>query len=284
VDVLNRGTPVALAALGMTLVIATGGVDLSVGAVMAITGSVAAVLITKAGFSVPAVIVSALSVAILAGFWNGLLVAVFRISPIVATLILMVSGRGVAQLISGGQIITFENKSFEFISRGSFLGLPFTITLTLFVLAILTLLKRRTALGLFIEATGDNETASHVSGINTRLVKLTAYGVCSFCAGIGGLILVTDIKAADANNAGLWLELDAILATVIGGTALQGGRFYLVGSLVGAILIQTLTTTILHRGVPVEFTLIVKALVIVIVCLLQSEAFRKMLYPGKQVA
>src|SRR3954471_17529817 len=97
VDVLNRGTPVALAALGMTLVIATGGVDLSVGAVMAITGSVAALLITKAGFSVPAVIISALAVAMLAGFWNGLLVAVFRISPIVATLVLMVSGRGVAQ-------------------------------------------------------------------------------------------------------------------------------------------------------------------------------------------
>jgi simple sugar transport system permease protein len=195
----------------------------------------------------------------------------------------MVSGRGVAQLISGGQIITFENKSFEFISRGSFLGLPFTITLTLLVLGVLTLLRRRTALGLFIEATGDNETASNYSGINTRLVKLLVYAICSFCAGIGGLILVTDIKAADANNAGLWLELDAILATVIGGTALQGGRFYLGGSLIGAVLIQTLTTTILHRGVPVELTLIVKALVIVVVCLLQSEAFRKMIYRRKQV-
>ena len=277
-DILNRGTPVALAALGMTLVIATGGVDLSVGAVMAITGSVAALLITKGGAAVPMVIVGALAVAVGAGIWNGVLVGVFRISPIVATLILMVSGRGVAQLINGGQIITFENRSFQFISRGTLLGVPFTITLTLLMLGALVLLKERTALGLFIEATGDNETASRYSGINTRIVKLVVYAICSLCAGVAGLILVTDIKAADANNAGLWLELDAILATVIGGTALQGGRFYLLGSLIGAILIQTLTTTILTRGVPVEFTLIVKAFVIVIVCLLQSEAFRKMIY------
>lgn len=282
IDVLNRGTPVALVALGMTLVIAAGGVDLSVGAVMAITGSVAALLITK-GVAVATVIAGALAVAVATGLWNGMLVGFLRISPIVATLILMVSGRGVAQLINGGQIVTFENKSFEFISRGNFLGLPFTITLTLSVLAILSVLKKRTALGLFIEATGDNETASNYSGINTRVVKLLAYAVCSFCAGIAGLIVATDIKAADANNAGLWLELDAILATVIGGTALQGGRFFLVGSLVGAILIQTLTTTILTRGVPVEFTLIVKALVIIVVCLLQSDSFRRIVCRRKQV-
>jgi len=277
-DILNRGTPVALASLGMTLVIATGGVDLSVGAVMAITGSVAALLITRGGAAVPLVIAGALLVATFAGLWNGLMVGVFRISPIVATLILMVSGRGIAQLLNGGQIITFNNPQFQFISRGSFLGFPFTITLTLILLAALAILKERTAFGLFVEATGDNETASRYSGINTRIVKLSVYALCSFCAGIAGLILVTDIKAADANNAGLWLELDAILATVIGGTALQGGRFYLVGSIVGAVLIQTLTTTILTRGVPVEFTLIVKALVIVVVCLLQSEAFRKIIY------
>jgi galactofuranose transport system permease protein len=276
IDILNRGTPVALGALGMTLVIATGGVDLSVGAVMAISGAVAALLI-QSGNSIAVVIGTALAVAVAAGVWNGLLVAVFRVPPIVATLILMVSGRGVAQLLSGGQIITFENKSFEFIGRGTLLSLPFTIALTLAVLAALSTLKHRTALGLFLEATGDNETASAYSGINTRVVKLLVYAFCSFCAGIAGLIVTADIKAADSNNAGLWLELDAILATVIGGTALQGGRFYLLGSLVGAILIQTLTTTILTRGVPVEFTLIVKALVIIIVCLLQSEPFRKLI-------
>src|SRR5437667_12856953 len=111
---------------------------------MSISCSIAAFLITK-GVAVPAVIGVSLAVATLAGLWNGLLVGYFRVSPIVATLILMVSGRGVAQLLTGGQIITFHNAAFEFMSRGNFLGLPFTITLTLLVLAILRLLKRRTA-------------------------------------------------------------------------------------------------------------------------------------------
>lgn len=281
IDILNRAAPVMLLSLGMTLVIATGGVDLSVGAVMAITGATAALLLTKTALGVPAVIVISLAAAISAGIWNGALVGLFKVPPIVATLILMVSGRGIAQLLTDGQIITFENKSFEFIGRGAFAGLPFTLTLVLGIWIVLSLLKSRTALGLFIECTGDNETASRYSGVNTNLVKFVAYSVCSLCAGIAGLIVTTDIKAADANNAGLWLELDAILATVIGGTALTGGRFFLAGSLIGAILIQTLTTTILTRGVAVELTLVVKAVVVILVCLLQSEKFRALVWGRK---
>ena len=172
--------------------------------------------------------------------------------------------------------------SFEFIGRGTFAGLPFTITLVVLVWAVLSLLKSRTAHGLFIECTGDNETASRYAGVNTRLVKLLAYAVCGLCAGLAGLIATTDIKAADANNAGLWLELDAILATVIGGTALTGGRFFLSGSLIGAILIQTLTTTILTRGIKVELTLVVKAVVVILVCLLQSEKFRSAVWKQRE--
>jgi simple sugar transport system permease protein len=258
----------------MTLVIATGGVDLSVGAVMAIAGATAALLLTKTSLGVPLAIVISLAVAAVMGMWYGVLVGLFKVPPIVATLILMVSGRGIAQLLTDGQIITFENRSFEFIGRGAFAGLPFTITLVAVAWAFLSLLKARTALGLFIECTGDNETASRYAGVNTRLVKTIAYTACAFYAGLAGLIVTTDIKAADANNAGLWLELDAILATVIGGTALTGGRFYLGGSILGAILIQTLTTTILTRGIKVELTLVVKALVVILVCLLQSEKFR----------
>jgi simple sugar transport system permease protein len=283
IDILNRAAPVMLLSLGMTLVIATGGVDLSVGAVMAITGATAALLLTKTSLGVPSVILISLAVAIIAGIWNGALVGLFKVPPIVATLILMVSGRGIAQLLTDGQIITFENKSFEFIGRGAFVGLPFTLTLVLVVWLVLTLLKSRTALGLFIECTGDNETASRYSGVNTNLVKLAVYSTCSFCAGIAGLIATTDIKAADSNNVGLWLELDAILATVIGGTALTGGRFFLAGSLIGAILIQTLTTTILTRGVAVELTLVVKAVVVILVCLLQSEKFRATVWKRKAV-
>lgn len=275
IDVLNRAAPVMLLALGMTLVIATGGVDLSVGAVMAITGSIAACALTRWGWPVPLVIIFSLVAAFAAGAWNGLLVAFLEIQPIVATLILMVSGRGVAQLLTQGQIITFENKSFEFVGRGTFFGLPFPLTLVAGTLGVLAWLTRKTALGLFLEATGNNETASRYSGVNTRLVKLFAYALAGLCAGLAGLIVTADIKAADANNAGLYLELDAILAVVIGGTSLTGGRFYLLSSLAGAVLIQALTTTILTRGVAVELALVVKALVIVVVCLLQSEDFRR---------
>src|SRR6185503_13442172 len=141
---------------------------------------------------------------------------------------------------------------------------------------IVVFLQTKTAAGLFIESTGDNETASRYAGVNTRAVKLMVYSFCALCAGLAGLIATTNIAAADANNAGLWLELDAILATVIGGTALTGGRFYLTGSLLGAILIQTLTTTILTRGIAVELTLVVKAVVVLLVCLMQSEKFRSL--------
>jgi galactofuranose transport system permease protein len=282
IDILNRGAPIMLLALGMTLVIATGGVDLSVGAVMAITGATAALLVARADLPIAgAIIPIALGVALLAGLWNGVLVGFFGVPPIVATLILMVSGRGIAQLLTDGQIITFENATLEFIGRGAFLGLPFTITLVLIIFVAVVLLQTRTAAGLFIEATGDNETASHYAGVNTRAVKLLVYSFCAVCAGIAGLIVTADIKAADANNAGLWLELDAILATVIGGTALTGGRFFPLGSLVGAILIQALTTTIQTRGVLVEVTQVVKAAVIIAVCLLQSEEFRKLLVPKR---
>ncbi len=278
VDILNRATPVMLLSLGMTLVIATGGVDLSVGAVMAISGAIAALLLTRTNLSAPVVIIICLAASGAGGLCNGSLVGFFKVPPIVATLILMVSGRGIAQLLTNGQIITFENKSFLFIGRGTFLGLPFTITLTFLIFLILSIFTRKTAAGLFIQSTGDNETASRYAGVNTSFVKVFVYFICSVIAGLAGLIVATDIKAADANNAGQWLELDAILATVIGGTSLIGGRFYLIGSLVGAILIQTLTTTILTRGVPVEWTLVVKAVVIIAVCLLQSEQFRNTVF------
>jgi ribose/xylose/arabinose/galactoside ABC-type transport system permease subunit len=273
IDILNRGAPVMLLAIGMSLVIATAGVDLSVGAVIAVAGA-AAVLAIVSGGSVLLGVIAALAAALVAGTWNGALVAYIGIQPIVATLILMVAGRGVAQLLTNGQILTLENRRFEFIGGGYLGGLPFSVIIVAVIFLVVALLTRRTALGLFIESIGDNEIAARYAGINDRLVKTMVYAVCGLCAGVAGLIIASDIKAADANNAGLWLELDAILAVVIGGTSLTGGRFYLFGSLVGALIIQTLTTTILSRGVAVEFTLVVKAIVVLAVCLLQSEAFR----------
>lgn len=274
IDILHRGAPVMLLTLGMTLVIATGGVDLSVGAIMAICGAFAATLVAKQTGFAPTLLLT-LGLASFCGLWNGLLVAFLEVQPIIATLILMVAGRGIAQLVTGGQIVTFENPSFVFVSQGQFLGLPFTVTIVAAVFACISLLTRKTAIGLFLQAVGDNETASRLAGVRSKMVILFSYVFCGFCSGVAGLIAASDIKAADANNAGLYLELDAILAVVIGGTALTGGRFFLFSSLVGAVLIQSLTTTILTRGIPVEFTLVVKASFIICVCLLQSDRFRQ---------
>lgn len=274
VDILNQGSKVMLLALGMTLVIATGGVDLSVGSLMAVAGAIAAVLVTRTTLPLPAILAAALLVPVVLGLFNGALVSLAGIQPIVATLILMVAGRGVAMLVTGGQIVTFEQPALAYLGNGAFLGLPFAAILMLLAFGITAVLTRRTAIGLFIEAVGDNETASRFSGLPTRLVKLAVYGFSGLCAGLAGLIAAANIKAADSSRVGEMMELDAIFAVVVGGTALTGGRFSLAGSLVGALLIQTLTTTMISLGVAPVIAPVPKAVVIVAVCLLQSDRFR----------
>jgi ribose/xylose/arabinose/galactoside ABC-type transport system permease subunit len=209
IDVLNRGAPVAILALGMTLVIATRGIDLSVGAVMAIAGATAATL-TAQGYPLPTAFAAAAGVGLVCGLWNGFLVAVLEIQPFVATLILMVAGRGFAQLITEGQIITFVSEGFAAIGGGSFLMLPMPVVIALIVLLVTHLVVRYTALGLFIEAIGANVRSSAYAGIGTKAVTIAVYMWCSLCAAVAGLIVTADIRGADANNAGLWLELDEI--------------------------------------------------------------------------
>ncbi|KTQ96099.1 sugar ABC transporter permease [Aureimonas ureilytica] len=271
IDVLNRGAPVMLLAVGMTLVIATKGVDLSVGAVMAISGAVAATL-TVEGYPLVLVLLASLGVGLVCGLWNGFLVAVLDIQPIIATLILMVAGRGVAQLITSGTIVTFNDPVLFFIGGGSFLGLPMPVVIALVVALVAILIVRRTALGLLIEATGINRRASALAGIDARAVILAAYMTSGLCASVAGIVAAADIRGADANNAGLWLELDAILAVVIGGTSLMGGRFSILLSLVGALIIQAMNTGILLSGFPPEMNLILKAALIVLILVIQSPA------------
>ncbi|CAN7756559.1 ABC transporter permease [Paenibacillus sp. LjRoot56] len=279
IDILNFGSPLMIVSIGMTLVIAaTKGVDLSVGSVVAISGAIACLMISNGDGSLVNVIISvgtALLISLVLGIWNGFLVANIGMQPIIATLILMVSGRGVSQLITSGQIITISNPHYKFIGAGSLLTLPFSIFIVVIVFLIAYLLTRKTALGLFIESVGCKPIASNLAGVKSKTVMFFVYMFCSLCAAIAGLILSSNVSSADGNNAGLWYELDAILAVVIGGTALTGGRFYLAGTLVGALIIQTLTTTIYMIGVPPEITLVVKAFVVLIVCLIQSESFRK---------
>ncbi|ETK32050.1 ABC transporter permease, partial [Microbispora sp. ATCC PTA-5024] len=238
IDIFRFGAPLILVSLGMTLVIATSGIDLSVGSVVAISGALACLQISDLGNqnSVGGVL-SAVGVALLLslvlGAWNGLLVAGVGIQPIIATLILMVAGRGLAQLITQGQIITINSSPYKLIGGGYWLTVPFGIIIVVAVLALTAFLTRRLALGLLIESVGGNAEASRLAGIGSRAVIITVYTFCALCAGIAGLMISSNVSSADGNNAGLWIELDAILAVVIGGTPLSGGRFSLGGTVLG---------------------------------------------------
>lgn len=286
IDILNRAAPLAVVALGMTLVIATRGIDISVGAVVAISAAVAALLIggelvvkggvqtTVSRVPMALAIAAALGTAALCGLWNGLLVAKVGMQPIIATLILMVAGRGIAQLLTNGQIITVYYAPYHFLGNGFLLGLPFAVFVAGAVWLLLHLLMQRTALGLFIQAIGINPGAARLAGLPERVITVCVYVFCGFAAGVAGLLISSNVKSADGNNAGLLLELDAILAVTLGGTLLTGGRFSLAGSVLGALIIQTLTSTIYSIGVPPEINLVVKAAVVFVVMLLQSAEFR----------
>jgi simple sugar transport system permease protein len=273
IDILNRAAPLALVAAGMTLVIAARGLDISVGAVVAIAAATAALVVGTTSSLGPA-IAAALGAALLCGLWNGALVVGVGMQPIIATLILMVAGRGVAQLITNGQIITIYHAPYDFLGNGFLLGLPFAALLAAAVIGLLHVLLTVTPLGLFIRAIGVNPVAARIAGVRARPITLSLYAFSGLMAGVAGLIISSNVKSADANNAGQLLELDAILAVTLGGTALTGGKFSLAGSVLGAVIIQTLTSTIYSLGVPPEVNLVFKAALIFAVMLLQSPEFR----------
>ncbi len=288
IDIFRNGSTVMLLAIGMTLVIATGGVDLSVGAVMAIAASVAGILMNPSALKnevffvtdptytfqpLWVVIISALLIAILCGLWNGFLVAYMRIQPMVATLILMISGRGIAQLITNGLRVQITYRPYSFIGQG-WIILPFSLYIVAMVLAITWFMTRKTAIGMFIESVGTNFRSSFFSGIDEKKIKLLVYTFCGFCAGIAGLVASSNIKTSDANNIGLTTELDAILAVVIGGTSMSGGRFSLVASMVGALVMQAITQSMYAIGVPAFALQAIKAVVVILVIILFSEQVR----------
>ena len=273
-DILHQGAPLMLLAIGMSAVIGTGGIDLSVGSVMAISGAVGAVLVS-AGHSPGFAFAAALATTTAIGIFNGSLVAYLGIPPIVVTLIMLISGRGIAMLIASGQTVPFEDPTFVGLGSGQFLwmSIPVWIVASVFLLATITL--RRTPLRLYLEAIGENGAAAHVAGVNARATRIIAYGFASLCAGIAGLITAANIKAADANLAGKDMELDAIVAVVVGGAALTGGRVSPGGAILGALLLQTLRTTMYNQGVPPAITPLPMSFVVLAVCLLASERFRR---------
>jgi len=293
IDVLNNSAPLMLVAIGMTMVIATGGVDLSVGAVIATSAAMGAVLInpalglklisndilTKDMTNTPLglIVLADLAAGTLCGLWNGLLVSRGKIQPMVATLILMVAGRGIAQLITNGQIMTIYYTPYFFFGNGFIFGLPVSIYIVAVVFLVAWVMVRKTSIGLFVESVGINAKSTYYSGISEKNVKLLAYTFCGFCAAIAGLILSSYVHSADGNNNGLNYELDAILAVVIGGTLMTGGRFSLFASMIGALIIWTFTITMYTFGVPANALLAGRAVLVLVVILLYSDYARRLL-------
>ncbi len=290
INILNNGARVCILAVGMTLVYATGGIDLSVGSVMATSGAMAALMIRPGylqGLPVldpqpPLILIFLvpLVVAMALGAINGVLVAVVRVQPIIATLIMMYSARGLAVLMVQGQTPTYHEVPFTKLGLGFFLGIPVPVWIGLALFLLTLLITKRTAIGLFLESIGENRTASRYVGIRTKLITIGAFVFSAFCAGIAGLIHVAGESSTSPYNTGNMIELDAIAAVIIGGT-MWGGRFTLAGSIIGALIIQSLTTTVYFQRWPFEYSLVFKALVLIIVALIQSDKLHE--YLGKAV-
>jgi ribose/xylose/arabinose/galactoside ABC-type transport system permease subunit len=270
---LTQVVTIVIVGIGMTLVVATGGIDLSVGASMAIAGSLAPMIfMNMAGpFGIALAFVLPVMAAALCGVFNGFLVTRLSVQPIVATLVLFIAGRGIAQVFTDGSLQAFDNPAFQWIALGRVAGVPAQVFLMLALVALFAWIVRKTLFGQYLLVTGGNEQAAYLSGIPTARVKMIAYTLCAALAGLAGLISISVNSSSDANVIGLGSELDAIAAVAVGGTALTGGRAYIVGTLIGALIIQLLRYTLLAHGIPDAAALVVKAGIIIVAVYVQRR-------------
>ncbi|HEX8459653.1 MAG TPA: ABC transporter permease [Pyrinomonadaceae bacterium] len=266
-NILLQVAPTVLVAVGMTLVIATGGIDLSVGSVMAIAAALAATNLERG--LLPAVLLG-LVAAFAVGCLNGALISGFRIQPIIVTLALLITGRGVAQVISrGGQIILINNQTFMSLGKGFVGPVPMSVLVMLLVVAAAIFVMRATAFGRYVVAVGGNEAAARLSGIRVHRTKIAVYALSGLLAGLAGLIEAAKAEASDATKVGLYIELDAIAAVVVGGTPLTGGRVTVVGTLIGALIMQVITTSFNMLGIGFAWSLVLKAAIIIVAVYIQ---------------
>lgn len=282
IDILRAAAPILMIAIGMALVIATGGIDLSVGSFMVVAGAVSMEFLQAAddASSVGAMLGAlglALALSGILGAVNGVLVSVVGLQPFVTTLVMMLAGRGVAKVITSGQNTAASNDPFRWIANGYLFGLPAVFLIAIAIVVLVALVVRRSALGLMIEAIGINPRASRMAGVKPRGLIIAVYTISGVLGGIAGVFAVSSAMTVDVSRTGYQIELDAILAVVIGGTALAGGKFSLGGAAVGAMLIATLDKTVVFLGVSSSATPAFKAAVIIVICLLQSKRVRTFL-------
>lgn len=266
-NILLQVSPTVLVAVGMTVVISTGGIDLSVGSVMAIASAIAA---TSLDYGAGLAVLLALAAAAAAGAFNGALISGFRIQPIIVTLALLISGRGIAQVLcNGGQLIPFSNPSFEYLGKGVLAGVPVQVIVMALVVGVAIFVMRATPFGRYVVAVGGNESAARLAGVKIHRTKIIVYALSGLLAGLAGLIETARLGASDAQKVGLNIELDAIAATVVGGTPLTGGRATVVGTLIGALIMQIITTGFVMNGISYSWSLVIKAAIIIVAVYIQ---------------
>jgi len=290
IDIINRASELIILAVGMTLVVAASrGTDISVGAVMAVSAAVCVRLLGSNYDSYVTPMVVAILACLVAGLgcgaFNGFLVAKLKIQPMVATLILFTAGRGIAQLISAreingimvpGQILYVRMESFK--QFGGFLPnvvVPTPVFIAIGFVLLSWLVLNKTALNMYIKTVGINPKAGRLVGLNSTLIIFFTYVFCGVAAGVAGLISASRIYSSDANNIGLYMELDAILAVALGGNSLGGGKFSIAGSVIGAITIQALTTGLYAMGVSGDKLPVFKAVVVILIVAIQSNEFKR---------
>ena len=293
VNILNRGSEVAILAIGMTLVVSSSaGTDISVGSVMALSAGVCCTLLAGAAapqateLAVPLIVgvLAALVVGCVCGAFNGALVAYLNIQPMVATLILWTAARAIGLLVCNNLIVYVRNDAFAMF--GGYIGpVPTPLIIAAVCIAVVTIVLKKSALGLYIQSVGINKKASRIAGLNSQKIIFLCYVLCGLCAGIAGVVASSRITSADTNNIGLNFELDAILAVALGGNSLAGGKFNLAGSIIGAYTIQAITTTMYNLGVSSAVNPVFKAVIVIVIVAVQAppvKAFFKKMSAKRQ--
>jgi galactofuranose transport system permease protein len=267
-NILLHVSTTALVAIGMTLVIATGGIDLSVGAVMAIGAVVSTFLLD---YNIFVIIIGTILICAIIGLFNGAIISYLGVQPIVVTLAIMIAGRGVAQVLTDGYLVSFSNPAFEWIGKGKILSIPVPVILMFLVAITAFIIIRYMTFGRYVEAIGDNEQAASLAGVNVKKVKMIVYIAAAALAALAGMIETARLAAADATRIGELIEMDAIAAVVVGGTLMTGGKPFIWGTVFGAILMGIITATFNMNNIPYSYSLVIKAVIIVGAIYLQRE-------------
>jgi len=272
-NVAQQATIIAIIAVGMTFVIITGGIDLSVGSVLAFAGVVMASAL-HSGVPFPLALLIGLGVGLLSGVVNGLLITIGRLPPFIATLGMMSVARGAALMFTEGRPISGFSESFRSIATGEILRIPAPVVIMIVVYLIAHFVLKRTKLGRYTYAIGGNEEAALLSGINVRLNKTMVYGIAGVLSGLAAILLTARLNSAQP-IAGMSYELDAIAATVIGGTSLLGGEGTVLGTLIGALIMAVLRNGLNLLSVSSFFQQVVIGSVIIFAVLIDMALKRR---------